>query len=105
MSDERANSILRQHRKIGYSQIPNELARDIRLSPNARALIILLLTFPDNWEFNMTWIRDRYYGTGEFAFRKAMNELLEARLVEREKRRMEDGRVRGYIYTIRDERP
>ena len=83
-----------------FSIIPNHIAQSTTLSPNAKSLIIHILSMPDNWYYVKTqfW---RNTNLGRNAFNKAWKELEEAGFIKSE-RIIEGNLVRGYNYIISD---
>jgi hypothetical protein len=80
--------------------IPNSIAQSMVLSPNAKSLIIHILSKPDNWYYVKThfW---RETNLGRNAFNKAWKELEEHGFIKSE-RIMEGNLIRGYNYIISD---
>ena len=83
-----------------FSIIPNHIAQSIELSPNAKSLIIHLLSMPDDWYYIKTqfW---RKTNLGRDAFNKAWKELEDVGYICSE-RIIEGNLVRGYNYIISD---
>jgi len=83
-----------------FSIIPNHIAQSKELSPNAKSLIIHILSMPDNWYYVKTqfW---RKTNLGRAAFNKAWKELEEVGFIKSE-RIYEGNLVRGYNYIISD---
>jgi hypothetical protein len=83
-----------------FSIIPNHIAQSKTLSPNAKSLIIHILSMPDNWYYVKTqfW---RNTNLGRNAFNNAWKELEEAGYIQSE-RIVEGNLVRGYNYIISD---
>ena len=83
-----------------FSIIPNHIAQSKELSPNAKSLIIHILSMPDNWFYVKTkfW---RETNLGRNAFNNAWKELETYGYIQSE--RIKDGNlVRGYNYIISD---
>ena len=83
-----------------FSIIPNHIAQSKELSPNAKSLIIHMLSMPDNWFYVKTqfW---RTTNLGRNAFNKAWKDL-EALGYIKSERIYEGNLVRGYNYIISD---
>lgn len=83
-----------------FSIIPNHIAQSTELSPNAKSLIIHLLSMPDNWYYVKTqfWKKTNL---GRDAFNRAWKELEEIGYICSE-RIIEGNLVRGYNYVISD---
>jgi len=58
-----------------FQQLPNDTARDKRLSFRARGLLALMLSYPADWEFNREWLAEQSDGEGVAAVRTALKEL------------------------------
>lgn len=83
-----------------FSIIPNHIAQSKDLSPNAKSLIIHILSMPDNWYYIKTqfW---RETNLGRDAFMSAWKELQELGYIQVE-RIFEGNLIRGYNYIISD---
>ena len=83
-----------------FSIIPNHIAQSTELSPNAKSLIIHLLSMPDNWYYVKTqfWKKTNL---GRDAFNRAWKELESIGYICSE-RIIEGNLVRGYNYIISD---
>lgn len=80
--------------------IPNSIAQSTEMSPNAKSLIIHILSKPDNWYYVKTnfW---RETNLGRNAFNNAWKELEEYGFIKSE-RIMGGNLIRGYNYIISD---
>jgi hypothetical protein len=58
-----------------FQILPNATARDQRLSFRARGLLVLMLSYPPNWQFNRDWLARQTDGEGVSAVRTALQEL------------------------------
>jgi hypothetical protein len=96
-------SIWRKASRTKFTTIPNEFIRNKNLSLEARALLVVLLSYPDNWEFNMPWMRANVLGTSDFITRRMLNELIAAGYIVRRPHREPDGTWRGHDYDIYEE--
>lgn len=67
----------RVRRRRKFAQIPNDTLRDAALSLRAKGLLTLMLSFPDDWEFNMKHLRSLGPDSA-YQVREAMRELREA---------------------------
>src|SRR5690554_3435670 len=61
--------------KKDFQQLPNDTARDKRLSFRARGLLALMLSYPTDWEFNRDWLAQQSDEDGVGAVRTALKEL------------------------------
>lgn len=73
---------IRVHKRSKFAQIPNETLQDPTIRNAARGLLVTMLSYPDDWEFNMTHLR-KATGETEHALRAQMQTLLEAGYVKR----------------------
>lgn len=58
-----------------FQIVPNVTARDRRLSFRARGLLVLMLSYPPDWQFNRDWLARQTDGEGVSAVRTALQEL------------------------------
>lgn len=77
----RRNPIIR-HGKVEseFAQIPNDLARDLKLSHHAYRIAIMMRTHRDGWELSAKAIADEY-GWGRPRVTEALHELEDAGLL------------------------
>lgn len=61
-----------------FQILPNATARDKRLSYRARGLLVLMLSYPPDWQFNRDWLARQTDGEGVSAVRTALQELEKA---------------------------
>jgi predicted transcriptional regulator len=94
-------SIIRQARKGNFTTMQNELIRNKDLTMQAKFLLMLMFSYPDNWEFNLEHL-SRQSKNGITAARSALNELIAAGYVTRARHRLEDGTYGQVEYTVRD---
>jgi predicted transcriptional regulator len=80
--------------------IPNSIAQSTKITPNAKSLIIHILSKPDNWYYVKTnfW---RETNLGRNAFNKAWKELEDYGFIKSE-RIMDGNLIRGFNYIISD---
>ena len=83
-----------------FSIIPNHIAQSTEISPNAKSLLIHILSMPNDWYYVKTqfW---RKTNLGRAAFNTAWKELEELGFIKSE-RIIEGNLVRGYNYIISD---
>jgi len=91
---------LRNNLKNKYSQIPNELITDLRLSNGSLRVVLYLFTKPDNWEvFNYNICKN--LNISEKTLSKYWKEILASGWMKRERKKDENGKLHGgYIYRI-----
>ncbi len=95
---------MRKELRASFTHVPNEIIRDPDVSPQARLLLILMLSFPDDWVFSMEHLRVTYLRVGKHAARAALAELMAIGYVSRQPRQEDDGRMHGHTYIVRDHR-
>jgi hypothetical protein len=69
--------MIRSIRKNRFTQISNVPLRDATLSLQAKGLLTLMISFPENWEYHMSHLVSQS-SNGRDATQTAMNELTEA---------------------------
>ena len=69
-----AGGILKQRRRDCFAQVPNDLARDKRLSLDARGLATYLLSLPGDWELRVRQLRADL-GLGEERWQRLASQL------------------------------
>ncbi|NLL92289.1 MAG: helix-turn-helix domain-containing protein [Ruminococcaceae bacterium] len=92
-------AIIRADKTEGnYTQIANTAIRDSRLTGMATAVLLYMLSRPDDWQFNEKEIAS-HFSDGLRAVRSGIRVLIDCGYVTRSKKRKE-GRFDGYEYTI-----
>lgn len=94
-------TILRQHRRHHFVQIPNESVRDSRLSWKATGLLCFMLSLPDGWELNLAHLSSTKRD-GRDATRAGMKELEDAGYLVKDVLRDEVGRIEGTQWIVSD---
>jgi len=94
-------SILRQERKGNFTTIQNELIRNKNLTMQAKFLLLLMFSYPDDWEFNLEHLA-KQSKNGITATRTALRELQEFGYVTTHRQRLPDGTYGPFDYTVRD---
>ena len=95
-------SIIRTRRTNHYTTVTNDFARDPRLSLQAKMLLVIMLSYPDDWAFSLQHL-SKQSRNGLSATRSAFQELAAAGYVTRVGRaRGEQGRMTGWEYEVRD---
>jgi len=89
-------------RKKHFTTLPNEIVRSPHLSLKAKGLLLLMLSYPDDWDHSLKYLSQQTRD-GLAATRSAFNELAEAGYVTRNAVRDEAGRLRGWQYVVGDE--
>jgi hypothetical protein len=89
-------------RRRNFSQIGHAVLRDKRLSAEARGVMGFILSFPDDWNFTMEWLR-REMPLGRDRSDRIMKELSTCGYCQRHRLRNDDGSFSGYEYVFSDE--
>lgn len=95
--------MIRNRPRENFTMVRNNFVRDVTLSRKAKALLLEMLSFPDNWTYYMSHL-EKLSTDGQHATRAAMNELIKATYVVRERVRDESGKFQGYVYYVADYR-
>ena len=85
-----------------YTIIANTALHDAQLSWKATGLLAYLLSLPDNWHINLLDLSNRKTSK-KVATVSAVQELILAGYIERERERDEKGHLKGIIYTVHEE--
>ncbi len=88
--------------QASYEAISRSVLQDPAISLDARGLWAMMLSMPDNWEFNDTWL-ERMAGCGRERRRRMTAELVAAGLLEIEQHRGPDGRHAANTITVHPE--
>ena len=94
-------SVIRNKRRQHFTIAPNAALRNGQLSLQAKGLLALLLSFPDDWDYVLSHI-EGLSSNGRDAHRAAMHELEQAGYVWKTRARGEQGRIAGWNYTVSD---
>ena len=86
-------------RRRGHTAVPNFVLQRPDMSLRAKGLLCLMLSFPDNWEYNLAHLSS-LSSDGKHATREAFKELQMLRYVERYCKR-EGGKFQC-IYIVSD---
>ncbi len=95
--------IIRTKHKSRFTQIPNAIFEDRRLSIAAKGLLVYLLSRPPNWTVRHDQLQYTL-GMGRKLLTKLLTELAEAGYLDRDEHQGRDERNRftPYDYTVRD---
>jgi hypothetical protein len=98
LEDERTIFRHPKDREHPYVMVAKATAMDVRVSPAARCLLIVMLCMPDDWDFNVRHLA-RKFGANKDTVAVLLRELLEARYVVRQQTRQK-GRYSGSRYLV-----
>ncbi len=96
-------SIEQEDESFQYTIVPNNLIRDISISPQCRWLIIFLLSNKPGWKIKTRQLCEHTKGfMGRDVIRNALNEAIAAGYISRDVilRETEKGKLRGYSYRV-----
>ena len=91
---------IRIHKNRGYTIIPNDILRDMNLTLKAKALLGLMLSLPDDWDYTVAGLT-KLVKEGYDSVDSGIKELIKFKYVHREESRKEKGYFK-YIYHIRN---
>jgi len=95
-------SIIKRVRNREYTQAPNKLINDKRLSAEGLGMLLYLLSKPHNWKIITSQLSERF-DIGKDKTHKIMRELRECGYSTREFERNENGHIVGQFIVIYDE--
>lgn len=91
-------------RTKGFVVLLREVAQDARLSLEARGLFALMVSLPDNWEYNVGGLA-KLSGCGRDKLRRMLGELEAVGYLVREQSHDRGGKFSGNVYVLQDEAP
>lgn len=97
-------SSVRFRRKKAFATLYREVAQDSRLSLEARGLLILMASLPEDWEYSVAGLAKKA-GCGKDKLRRILGELEDVGYLAREQSHDSGGKFSGNIYVIQDEAP
>lgn len=98
-----ARTILRVgSRHKPFSQLCNDCLRDKRLCLETLGALGFILSYPENWKFDLGWLQ-RERDIGRDQARRIINELMTHGYCVRRPKRNSDGKLDGYEYIFTDE--
>lgn len=95
-------TVIRNHRDRHFTVVPNDVLRDPALSLQAKGLLALMLSYPDDWQYSLGHLQG-LSSNGRDAHRAALRELEEKGYARRVPIRGEDGTLAGSELVISDE--
>lgn len=91
----------RTTRTGNFTTIQNAIVHDPALSLHAKGLLVIMLSFPPDWDHSLKQIQ-KMSSTGREAHQSAMKNLIEAGYVVRTPVRKPDGTMGGWQYEVYD---
>lgn len=95
-------AVIRNERKNHYTVVPNDALRTPTLSLQAKGLLALMLSYPDDWHYNLSHLED-LSTNGRDAHRGALKELIKAGYAEWRTVHNVDGTLTGRELVVSDE--
>lgn len=86
----------------GFVQVANSILSNPDISLKAKAVLSIMLSLPDNWDFSIEGISGKCKESKD-CIAKAINELIAAGYVKRTKTRGADGRITKWDYEVFEE--
>ena len=86
----------------GFVQVANNILSDPDISLKAKAVLTIMLSLPENWDFSIEGIAGKCKESKD-CIAKAINELIDAGYVKRTKTRGDDGRITKWDYEVFEE--
>ena len=99
-----AESCVKFHRKKAFATLYREVAQDDRLSLEARGLLILMASLPEDWEYSVAGLAKKA-GCGKDKLRRILGELERVGYLAREQSHDKGGKFAGNVYIIQDDAP
>lgn len=97
-------SNVRFSRRKAFATLYREVAQDDRLSLEARGLLLLMASLPEDWEYSVAGLAKKA-GCGKDKLRRILGELEKVGYLAREQSHDSGGKFAGNVYVIQDEAP
>lgn len=97
-------SSVRFSRRKAFATLYREVAQDIRLSLEARGLLLLMASLPEDWEYSVAGLSKKA-GCGKDKLRRILGELENVGYLAREQSHDPGGKFSGNVYVIQDDAP
>lgn len=88
----------------GFVVLYRSAAQDARLSLEARGLLVMMASLPDNWSYSETGLAGKA-GCGRQKVNRILRELIDAGYLLREQRHGEHGKFASCTYVLQEEAP
>lgn len=99
-----SESSVRFNRRKAFTTLYREVAQDARLSLEARGLLLLMASLPEDWEYSVAGLAKKA-GCGKDKLRRILGELEKVGYLAREQRHDSGGKFSGNVYVIQDDAP
>lgn len=97
-----AESIITVKRRTGFTVLPNSTLRDKRLSLKTRAILAIMVSMPDDWDYTVSGLAS-VCGAGKDAVRSALRELEDGGYLTRVQLHDDAGHFSRNEYIVTDE--
>ncbi len=97
-------SSVRFSRRKAFATLYREVAQDDRLSLEARGLLLLMASLPEDWKYSVAGLAKKA-GCGKDKLRRILGELEKVGYLAREQSHDSGGKFAGNVYVIQDEAP
>lgn len=97
-----AESIITVKRRTGFTVLPNSTLRDKRLSLKTRAILAIMISMPEDWDYTVSGLAT-VCGTGKSAMSSALQELEDFGYLTRIQRHDNAGHFSRNEYIVTDE--
>lgn len=92
-------NVIKKHKKDNFTVVDNDILKNKELSLKEKGLLIILLSLPDNWEFNESGL-SQLSSDGVISVRSGLKGLEALGYLMREQFRNEKGHYSGSVYHI-----
>lgn len=93
-------AIFKAKHESHYAQIPNSTLRDDRLSFEARGVLSMILSLPDDWSINVAWICKQSPSAGRDKVTRILKELQDFGYMVKRVKQNEDGKLAGVDWDV-----
>ena len=97
-------SCVKFRRKKAFATLYREVAQDSRLTLEARGLLVLMASLPEDWEYSVAGLAKKA-GCGKDKLRRILGELEDVGYLAREQSHDSGGKFSGNVYIIQDDAP
>ena len=87
-----------------YTKIPNETLQDTSLSFEAKGLLVLILSLPENWEIHKSWLQKQAPKCGQDKLKRLLKELTDTGYMVKKVKQSEDGKLAGWDWFVYPEK-
>lgn len=87
-----------------YTQIPNETLQDTSLSFEAKGLLVLILSLPENWEIHKSWLQKQAPKCGQDKLKRLLKELTDTGYMVKKVKQSENGKLAGWDWFVYPEK-